>query len=175
MIEIDGKTYGERVTAGEALLTVIRAKCTIGEGQYPVGSYRGLDLYAERKNFADTDLRLMGGARYTTPASDSAIGCITRIENLADRLPTFLSETETKLTETRRQLETAKQAVTKPFEYEERLSECLTKQSEINTRLEFKELSKQQEEILGGTDANGNEDTEENEAAAEYENGGIAV
>ena len=95
IITVDGKRYDERAAAGEALLTVIRAKCEIGEGQYPIGSYRGLDLYAERKNFGETDLRLTGGARYSTPAGDSALGCITRIENLAERLPTFLSETQT--------------------------------------------------------------------------------
>jgi hypothetical protein len=86
IIEIDGKKYDERPLAGEALLTVIKAKCTIGEGQYDIGSYRGLDLYAERKSVNDIDLRLIGGARYTTPAGDSAQGCITRIENLAERL-----------------------------------------------------------------------------------------
>jgi len=173
IITIDGRSYDERTAAGEALLTVIKAKCDVGEGQYPIGSYRGIDLCAERKNFMEIDLRLVGGARYTTPAGDSALGCITRIENLAEKLPTFLAETETKLTDTRHQLETAKQAVKKPFEYEDRLSECLTRQSEINTRLEFKELSKQQDEIL--SDAATNEDTEENEAAAEFENDGIAV
>jgi hypothetical protein len=57
----------------------------------------------------------MGSARYTTPASDSAMGNITRIENLAERLPTFLSEAETKLTETRHQLDVAREAVKNPL------------------------------------------------------------
>jgi hypothetical protein len=174
IIEIDGKTYDERVAAGEALLTVIRAKCTVGEGQYPVGSYRGLDLYAERKNFADTDLRLMGSARYTTPASDSPMGNITRVENLAERLPTFLSEAETKLTETRHQLTVAREAVKKPFEYEEKLSEYLTRQSEINTKLEFKELSKQQDAFL--SEGRAEEESEDgDEMEEEFENDGVAV
>jgi len=177
VMEIDGKKYGERVAAGEALLTVIKAKCDIGEGQYLIGSYRGLDLYAERKNHYETDLRLMGGARYSTPASDSAIGCITRIENLAERLPGLLSETKTKLAETMHQLEVAKQAVSKPFEYEEKLSGLLTRQSEINTVLEFKELSKQQDEFLSepGTSSETAGIHTEDEYGEECENNGIAA
>jgi hypothetical protein len=175
IIEIDGKVYDERVKAGEALLTVIRAKCNIGEGQYPVGSYRGFDLYAERKNFTDTDLRLVGSARYTTPASDSAVGCITRIENAAERLPTLLSEAETKLTDTRHQLEAAKESVTKPFEYDEKLSEYLSKQSDINTRLEFLELSKQQDAFLSEAGAEDEDNEDDYEMENECEDVGVTV
>jgi hypothetical protein len=178
VITIDGKVYDDRVAAGEALLTVIRAKCTVGEGQYPVGRYRGLDLYAERKILLDADLRLMGCARYTTPASDSAIGNIARIENLAERLPAFLAEAETQLTETRHQLEVAREAIKKPFVYEEKLSEYLTRQSEINTKLEFQEFSKQQDVLLSegrAGDEAGDEAEGEGEMADEYENDGVAV
>jgi hypothetical protein len=175
IITIDGTVYDERVKAGEVLLTVINAKCEVGEGQYPIGSYRGLDLYAERKNLYETDLRLMGGARYSASASESALGCITRIENLAEKIPSFLSETEAKLTNTRNQLETALQAATKSFDYEEKLSELLTRQSEINTTLEFKELSKQQDEFLSGTEAEGGETDNEMENEDDYENDGESV
>ena len=173
IITIDGKKYDERAVAGEALLTVIRAKCEIGEGQFIVGSYRGLDLYAERQNLSETDLRLIGSGKYSNSASDSAIGCITRIENITERLPHYLADAETKLTEARHQLETAKQSVTKPFEYEEKLSELLTRQSEINTTLEFKELSKQQDEFL--SEADNGETAAEVEIENEYENDGVAV
>ena len=175
IIEIDGKRYNERTAAGEALMTVIKAKCDVGEGQYHIGSFCGLDLYAEQKSFSETNLRLAGGARYTTSASDSPLGCITRIENLAERLPGFLSEAETKLKETSHQLEVAKQAVTKPFEYEERLSEYLTRQSEINTKLEFKELSKQQDEFLNESGVGDEADANELEDEYENGNGNIAV
>jgi hypothetical protein len=172
MIEIDGKVYDGRAKAGEVLMTVVQAKCTVGAGQFPVGKYRGLDLYAERKNFSDMELRLTGIGRYTTPASDSALGNITKIENLADRLPGFLAEAETTLTETRRQLDVAREAVNKPFEYGEKLSEYLTRQNEINTQLEFKELSKQQDVLLSeARPENEDEDDMENEP----ENDGIAV
>ncbi|MCL2253083.1 MAG: SNF2-related protein [Lachnospiraceae bacterium] len=165
-IEVDGKRYNERPAAGEALLTVIRAKCEVGEGQSIVGKYRGLDLYAERKSLVEIDLRLIGDMRYTTPAGDSALGAITRIENLAERVPSFLSEAENKLNETQKQLEVARGAVKIPFEYEEKLSESLTRQSEINTELEFKELSKQQDEFLGGS---GNGEDKEDEMEMEEE------
>jgi hypothetical protein len=176
IIEVDGKKYDERAAAGEALLTVIKAKCDVGQGQFSVGHFRGLNLYAERKNFIDTELWLIGSARYSNSASDSAIGCITRIENITERLPYYLSDTETKLNETRHQLEVAKQAVLKPFEYEEKLSEYLTRQIEINTKLEFKELTKQHDEFLDEAGSNDeNEDEMENEYESEYEADGVTV
>jgi hypothetical protein len=115
----------------------------------------------------------MGSARYTAPASDSAIGNVTRIENLAERLPGFLSEAEAKLAETRRQLDVARESVKKPFDCEEKLSEYLARQSEINTRLEFKELSKQQDAFL--SEAGVNEEETEEGTDEEYENDGVAV
>jgi hypothetical protein len=169
-IEIDGKSYDERVMAGEVLMTVIKAKCAVGEEQRPVVKSRGLDLYAERKNFTDMTFRLMGSAQYTTSASDSALGNVTRIENLAERLSGFLSEAESKLTEARHQLDVARESVKKPFEYEEKLSEFLTRQSEINTQLEFKELSKQQDALLSEASAE-----DESEMEEEYENDGVAI
>ena len=42
----------------------------------------------------------------------------------------------------------------KPFEFEERLAEYSTRQAEINTKLEFKELRQQEEVII---DENGQE------------------
>jgi SNF2 family DNA or RNA helicase len=166
IITIDGKVYNERVVAGEALLTVARAKREAGIGQHPIGSYRGLDLCVERNNMLETKLKLVGRMGYTTPIGDSAIGCITRIENLAERLPGLLSEAETKLVETKHQLDNAMQAVTKPFEYEEKLAAQLTRQSEINTALEFKELSKQQGEFLSDPGAG---ESAENEMKTEEE------
>jgi hypothetical protein len=172
-IEIDGKIYNERAEAGEALMTIIRAKCDIGERQELIGSYFGLALYAERKNLSETNLKLIGNGKYSASIGDSAIGSITRIENLAERLPPYLKDAETKLAETRHQLEIAKQSVTKPFEDEEKLSDYLSRQSEINTKLEFQELSKQQDEFL--SESGENEETAEAEHEAEYENDGVAV
>jgi len=168
IITVDGKVYDERAIAGEALLTVIKSKSYTAEGEsYNIGSYRGLDLYAERKGLMELELKLVGSAKYSTPASDSAVGGITKIENLAEKLPLYLSQAETKLTETQQQLELAKQTVTKPFEYEEKLSDYITRQSEINTKLEFKELSKQQGEILSESGAG--ESAVEIETEEEYE------
>ena len=111
-------------------------------------------------------LQLMGEAKYSPPASDSALGCITKIENITERLPYYLTDAETKLTETRRLLEVAKESVKNPFEYEEKLSGYLTRQSEINTMLEFKELSKQQDEFL--SEGSSDKKSEENEIEDEH-------
>ena len=69
----------------------------------------------------------------------------------------------------------AKEAVTKPFEYEEKLSEHLTRQTEINTKLEFQELSKQQDAFLNEANADDEAEDEMEEEYEDYENDGIAV
>jgi N12 class adenine-specific DNA methylase len=171
LIEVDGKAYSERVKAGEAMLKVIAARCGASEKDVLIGRYRGLNLYAARKRLVETELKLVGDGRYATVASDSAIGCSVRIENLAEKLPSSLSEAEEKLAEVLRQLEAAKREALSPFVHEERLSANLARQSEIDAQLEFNSLSRHRDEILDETDAVGMAA----ESEIECENDGIGA
>lgn len=169
---IDGRTYDERAKAGEAFATVMNAKCEVGGGAVPIGEYCGFQVLGERKNFTDTEIRIIGKGGYSTPIGESGLGSITRIENLANKLPSFLQESEQTLTKTKSQLDEAKIIVLQPFQFEEKLNDYIARQSDINSKLEFKELSKQEGEFMneGGEDETAEEyDDEEIEYEDEDE------
>ena len=65
---------------------------------------------------------------------------------------------------TKAQLDEAKVIVLQPFQYEEKLNEYIARQSDINSRIEFKELSKQEDTVMeenGGDEPSENTDDEE--------------
>jgi hypothetical protein len=158
-MKVEGKTYTERTDAGDALLTVIRAKCRVGESRVEVGEYCGLKVATEFMRLDCARLYLHGKGSYYANMGDSALGNITRIENLAERLPKLLEENKTDLVTAKSELESAKILVDKPFEFEEKLKEFVAKQVEVNTKLEFMQANKNREEI-------GTEDLETDEESS---------
>ena len=146
---IDGKTYDERVKAGEQLMLMMKLHDLAVNGEpLPVGEYRGFRLFLVLNAFKQLELLVKGDNTYSTPLGDSFLGDITRLENVVEKIPAVLTNMEQKLADTQTQLEEARKEVQKPFEYEQRLNEYSARQAEINTRLEFKELQKQEEVIF---------------------------
>lgn len=90
---LDGKRYTERPEAGEALALLYRR---ISEGRkkddydFEIGTYRGFRLYLSFDPFS-AGLVLRGSSRYNTDIGSSGQGAITRIENLAERIPSYLT------------------------------------------------------------------------------------
>lgn len=167
-IVIDGKTYDERVKAGEQLLLLAKLnELTVGGDPLHVGEFRDFRLYLVLNAFKQLDLLVKGSNTYDTPLGDSALGGITRLENVIERIPSMLISMEQKLADTQTQLEEAKKEVQKPFEFEQRLNEYSTRQAEINTKLEFKELQKQ-EEVIFDESAATEEASDEQDLEAEY-------
>ena len=76
------------------------------------------------------------------------LGAITRIENLAERIPSYLTYAQRDLEEVQKQLEAARQQMGQPFIYEEELSEKVATLTEINTKLEFESLQGQESEVV---------------------------
>ncbi|UWG99353.1 MAG: GNAT family N-acetyltransferase [Candidatus Dehalobacter alkaniphilus] len=148
-IVIDGKTYNERVKAGEQLLLMTKLNDLAVNGEPSlVGEFRGFHLLLVLNAFKQLELLVKGNNTYSTPLGDSSLGGITRLENVIEKIPAVLMNMEQKLADTQTQLEEAKKEVQKSFEFEQRLNECSARQVEINTRLEFKELQKQEEVIF---------------------------
>ena len=90
---------------------------------------------------------------YGTDIGNSGQGTITRIENLAERIPNYLEDARRELKETQ------KQQVGQPFIYEDELSEKVAQLTEINTKLEFESL--QESEVIldeNGQRSDGEED-----------------
>jgi N12 class adenine-specific DNA methylase/adenine-specific DNA methylase/GNAT superfamily N-acetyltransferase len=167
-IVLGGKTCNERVKAGEQLLLLAKLNDLAAGGEpWPVGEFRGFRIYLFRNAFKQLELLVKGENTYDTPLGESALGCITRLENVIEKIPTVLLNMEQKLSDTQTQLEEAHKEVQKPFEFELRLNKYLARQAEINTRLEFKELQKQ-EEVIFDENAATEEVSNEEDLEAEY-------
>lgn len=167
-MKIDGKNFDERAKAGERLFIVSKIQdVSVNGDPYEIGEYRGFKLYLMRTAFDQMEIRIKGSSSYHIELGDSEIGCITRIENCVEKIDHLLLQTNQKLEDTNIQMEEAKKEVVRPFDYEERLADFSARQSEINTKLEFKELRQQEEVILDENSQSGESSYEQNERRAE--------
>lgn len=119
--------------------------------------YRSFPLYLSVGYVSRLVLRY--NHHYTTEVGTSALGAITRIEHLAERIPGYLKEAQRELEEVQKQLAVAQQQVGQPFIYEDELSEKVAQLTEINTKLEFESL--QESEVIldeNGQRSDGEED-----------------
>ncbi len=91
MITIDGRTFDERVPAGERLMLLSRLDdWKDKDTPLPVGEYRGMALSLEHGAFDSLKFTLKGAHTYRGDLGSSELGAITRIENAADRLQSCL-------------------------------------------------------------------------------------
>lgn len=159
-IVLDGKRYTERSEAGEAfglLYRMIKEGAKDDSEEFEIGAYRSFPLYLSVGYVSRLVLRY--NHHYTTGVGTSALGAITRIEHLAERIPGYLKEAQRELEEVQKQLAVAQQQVGQPFIYEDELSEKVAQLTEINTKLEFESL--QESEVIldeNGQRSDGEED-----------------
>jgi len=159
-IVLDGKRYTERSEGGEAfglLYRMIKEGAKDDSEEFEIGAYRSFPLYLSVGYVSRLVLRY--NHHYTTEVGTSALGAITRIEHLAERIPGYLKEAQRELEEVQKQLVVAQQQVGQPFIYEDELSEKVAQLTEINTKLEFESL--QESEVIldeNGQRSDGEED-----------------
>ena len=159
-IVLDGKRYTERSEAGEAfglLYRMIKEGAKDDSEEFEIGAYRSFPLYLSVGYVSRLVLRY--NHHYTTEVGTSALGAITRIEHLSERIPGYLKEVQRELEEVQKQLSVAQQQVGQPFIYEDELSEKVAQLTEINTKLEFESL--QESEVIldeNGQRSDGEED-----------------
>lgn len=159
-IVLDGKRYTERSEAGEAfglLYRMIKEGAKDDSEEFEIGAYRSFPLYLSVGYVSRLVLRY--NHHYTTEVGTSALGAITRIEHLAERIPGYLKEAQRELEEVQKQVAVAQQQVGQPFIYEDELSEKVVQLTEINTKLEFESL--QESEVIldeNGQRSDGEED-----------------
>lgn len=159
-IVLDGKRYTERSEAGEAfglLYRMIKEGAKDDSEEFEIGAYRSFPLYLSVGYVSRLVLRY--NHHYTTEVGTSALGAISRIEHLAERIPGYLKEAQRELEEVQKQLAVAQQQVGQPFIYEDELSEKVAQLTEINTKLEFESL--QESEVIldeNGQRSDGEED-----------------
>lgn len=141
-IQLDGKTYDERSEAGEILL-LLANMTEAGQPAIQIGQYCGFPLFLVRSVFQSVQLQVHGAETYSIELGESALGNLSRLENLIAKFPTMLHDIEQSRDDTLRQLEAAQKEIGKPFEDEQKLQQLVARQSEINSSLEFEELQDQ--------------------------------
>jgi len=133
---IDGKTYHERVKAGEA----IKAACqsVSSTDGVKIGTYRGFELHLSFNQWtSDHFLTVRGDMPYPIKLEGNfpTQGVVTRIDNVLDKIPEYIKNEKESLENTINQMEAAKIEVAKPFPQEEVMKEKLARVTQLNVEL----------------------------------------
>lgn len=136
-IRLNGRLFDKRPPAGEYLKLMLQTLGREDGERLVLGSYAGFVLAAVREPGQGISLYLEGQDSYSVDVGESAMGNITRLENLAAGIETSAESTGKKLKEVRTQMEAAKIQAGKAFEEEEKLAGLLKEQVELNLNLEF--------------------------------------
>ena len=158
---VDGRTYTERVKAGEALVYLVGGD----PNRQPSGVVGELAGFAiENRPISSGPLVLRGNEQYSAKTSASPLGIIASLEHGARSIEVRLANAEENLIRARRTAEDLAAVIGKPFEHADRLRELTARQAEL---VEVLDLTKNQssERLDGDT---GKDDAPENgEAIAE--------
>ena len=122
----------------------------------PLGEYRGftMELYFEAREYK---VRLKGELGYPVTLGTDTFGNITRLDNALEGLPKRLEMNEMELDNLKKQFETAKVDVERPFPQEEELQTKTARLNELNALLN---VDKRENEIVGGEPDEGEEPPE---------------
>ena len=142
---IDGRSHDERTKAAEHFMVRARKLGREVGDTLDMGSYAGFSVSLQRGMMSSVRIVLGGQRSYATDMGESALGNITRIENLAEHIAGDLEVCQGELANLHRQLEAAKLESQKPFHSEEKLTQLQRKKVELDLALEFKDSS---DEIL---------------------------
>ena len=148
---VKGAFYSEKADAGNAILEACKAMTN--PDPIPLGEYRGftMELYFEAREYK---VRLKGELGYPVTLGTDTFGNITRLDNALEGLPKRLEMNEMELDNTKKQFETAKVDVERPFPQEEELKAKTDRLNELNALLN---VDKRENEIVGGEPDEGEE------------------
>ena len=107
-----GGSDSEKTEAGNAILEACKAMTN--PDPIPLGEYRGftMELYFEAREYK---VRLKGELGYPVTLGTDTFGNITRLDNVLEGLPKRLEMNEMELDNIKKQFETAKVDVKRPF------------------------------------------------------------
>ena len=151
---VKGVFYSEKADAGSAILEACKAMTN--PEPIPLGEYRGftMELYFEAREYK---VRLKGELGYSVTLGTDTFGNITRLDNALEGLPKRLEMNEMELDNIKKQFETAKVDVERPFPQEEELKAKTDRLNELNALLN---VDKRENEIVGGEPDEGEEPPE---------------
>ena len=138
---IEGKQYEEKEDAGKAIIDI----CTkmTGSDAVLLGSYRGFSMvlaYDSHSN--EYRITLKGTLSHTVTLGADVFGNITRLDNALENLAGSLQTEQSRLEETKGQLENARAELQMPFAREEELAEKSARLNELNILLKVDEKDK---------------------------------
>lgn len=138
-IKVGEKIFTERVKAGEAILEMLKLFNNIGEEEeHTIGMYKGFELIYQKIHYLDgwnRYLALKGELLYKVELSASAIGNITKLENIIDGFEKKIINKEQNLARLKAELISFESQTKLPFTEEKRLKELLIEQSKIDAEL----------------------------------------
>jgi hypothetical protein len=138
-IILQNVTYTEKKDAGALLLGLCKKAHKLKNRQ--IGTYKGFELSLQTDSLfkSDTYVEIKGKLTYRVSMGDDAFGNVQRIDNAIKGLPERMVQKQDELENTKKQLDTAKVEITKPFEQEFELRQKLTRLDELNHELAMDE------------------------------------
>lgn len=134
-MEVGGRVYTDKKEAGAALLKACQGM-EKAEGPVDMGEYQGFRIQIGfRELSGEFHLALRRKSVSEMRVGTDAQGNIGRMDNLLEKLPKELQETERELENVKNQLESAKREAGKPFPKEEELARMMERLSELNALL----------------------------------------
>ena len=150
--------YSKKEQAGMELLEICKNKQ--GLDAQRIGKYRGMNMFLELdiSNYRML-LKLKNNYTYQVELGDDIYGNITRIDNSFKDIDFCIKQYNGELEDVKRQLETAKVEVQKPFTRENELKEKMEELDKINISLNINEKEKQ---VLDTSDSDELENDDKN-------------
>lgn len=162
-MEIKGASFVEKQDAGQAIIDACQQMNS--PDPIPLGSYRGFQMELSFDTVERAyKVALKGKLRYTVTLGSDLYGNITRLDNALEGLEKRLDTAVAELENTKKQFETAKIEVTKPFAQEDELKSKTARLDELNILLN---MDKPENEIVGDEPDEGEEVPERKEKGME--------
>ena len=150
---VKGVFYSEKADAGNAILDACQAMTN--PDPIPLGEYRGFQMELFFDTFGkEYRVKLKGELGYPVSLGTDTFGNITRFDNALEGLSKRLEVNEQELENTKKQFETARVDVGKPFNQEEELQTKTARLNELNALLN---VDKRENEIVVGEPDEGDE------------------
>ena len=133
-IEFLGKTYMDKLAAGETLLALCRT--APHDHDTTVGHYRGLSVMLSYDSFnAQFQLLLRGEMTHIVNLGTDERGNLLRIENALNNIPMRMQKAQEQVDSLHQQIEAAKLEIAQPFPQEQELTEKNARLAELDALL----------------------------------------
>lgn len=138
-MKIGNKIYGDKKEAGTALMELCKQIKSIDMPSL-IGEYAGFKMFVSFNSFYKRyEMNLKGQLSHNLEIGFDPLGNIVRMNHILESMEKDLAKAEAELGNVKRQLETAKTEVTKPFAQEAELAKKLERLTKLNVLLNMDE------------------------------------